>query len=443
MNILLLHPKAEIREVLAFPLESQLSATVLGAENGAAARAIADDKKFVPDVLVSENTAEIQNFFAGHAVKGDFVLCANAEPEASPAMPGLNYLGTALYQDLAPHLVRILSTRNESSSVYPFTRISTPLLLKMNPLAADIYVRLSAVKYVKLFSQNDEFDERDLSRYRDEKKVDYLHIRTGDAGVFTNKLLEELKKLLASIPAGKIAAADPVADVVETIHELIARVGVTEEVAEAVKSSVAVTMKALGDFPAFSDILKNVSESNGKYIGKHTVLLTSVACAIACAMDWYSEATFEKLTMAAFMHDAALSDHDLCAVKDLGEFEKTFKGKFNQSQISEYRSHPERAALLLGHFKVMPPEVDKIVAQHHEHPMGSGFPAALSSNYLTPLSSLFIIAHDLTDYILDHPDDFNMDHFLDSFEKKYSAGHFKKIAKVLGSVEMFGNASPD
>jgi HD-GYP domain-containing protein (c-di-GMP phosphodiesterase class II) len=218
-------------------------------------------------------------------------------------------------------------------------------------------------------------------------------------------------------------------------------VGVTEEVAEAVKSSVAVTLKALGDFPALGEIIKNVTEGTGQYIGKHTMLLTNVSCAIACAMDWYSEATFEKLTLAAFMHDAALTDSGLCAVKDLGEFEKVYKGKYNQGQISEYRSHPERAVLLLGHFKVMPAEVDKIVAQHHEHPMGSGFPAALSSNYLTPLSSLFIIAHDLTDYILDHPNDFNMDHFLDAFEKKYSVGHFKKIAKVLGSVEIFPEAT--
>lgn len=442
MNILLLHPKAEIREMLAFPLESQLSATMLGADSGVNGRTLAQEKKFVPDVVVAENMAEIQAFFGDMPGKGDFILCDTAEPAYAPTAPGLNFLGTALYADLAANLLRLLASRNENSSVYPFTRISTSLLLKMNPLAADIYVRLSAMKYVKLFNQNDVFDNNDLQRYREQKKLDYLYIRTGDTREFAKQLLAELKKMLETIPAGDLKAAAPVADVIETIHDLIAKVGITEEVAAAVKSSVDVTMKAMGDFPALGEILKTVTGATGKYIGKHTMLLTSVSCAIACAMDWYSEATFEKLTMAAFMHDAALSDHELCAVKDLGEFEKIYKGKFNQGQIAEYRGHPERAVLLLGHFKVLPPEVDKIVAQHHEHPMGSGFPAQLSSNYLTPLSSLFIIAHDLTDYILDHPDDFDIDAFLESFEKKYSAGHFKKIAKVLASVELFPEGSP-
>jgi HD-GYP domain-containing protein (c-di-GMP phosphodiesterase class II) len=83
--------------------------------------------------------------------------------------------------------------------------------------------------------------------------------------------------------------------------------------------------------------------------------------------------------------------------------------------------------------------VDKVIAQHHEHPMGSGFPAGLSSNYISPLSSLFIIAHDLTDYILDNKKNFNVDEFLAAFDNKYSSGHFKKIAKVLAETDFLPN----
>lgn len=441
MRLLLLHSQAEIREMLAFPLESNLGATTLAAESGAAGRALTEEKKFVPDVFIAESPKEITAYFgADKPANADFILCTNDAKAAPAAIPGLNFLGYALNADLAPNLIKLLQKKVPAESAEPagdHTRINTSLLLKMNPLAADIYVRINPTKHVKLFNKNDQFDENDLKKYRDQKKVDYLYIRKADSQVFTQRLLEEIKKIIDATKPGDVSSQETVGDVVETIHDLINTVGVTEEVQQAVKGSVDAAMKSMGDFPELGAILKNLTEGTGKYIGRHTMLLTNVSCAIAVAMDWYSDATFEKLTMASFMHDAPLTNQELCAVKDLTEFEKKFKGKFNTAQIQEYKGHPERAVMLLGHFKEVPAEVDKIIAQHHEHPMGSGFPAALSSNYITPLSSLFIVAHDLTDYILDEGKNFNIDNFLNVFEKKYSAGNFKKIAKVLATTQIF------
>ncbi len=440
MKILILHSQAEVRDKLAFPLESGLAATSLAAPSGAEAKAIAEAKQFVPTVIVAENVNEVLNFWdAGKSsMSVDFALCESSDPNPPPAIPGLRFLGYASLQDLAGNLLKLLQPiATAPAEDVAFTRINTSLLLEMNPLAADIYVRLSTTKFLKLFQRDDEFDENDLSRYRDQKKIDYLYIRREDCAIFAEKLVIELQKLLATAVPADLNANQTVESAVETIHQLIQKVGVTKEVQDAVNVSVQVAMKTMGDFPALGPILKRLNEDTGQYIGRHTMLLTNVSCAIAVCMDWYSDATFEKLTMASFLHDATLSDQDLCAVKDLSEFEKVYRGKFSQAQQIEYRRHPEKALMLLGQFKKNIPEVDKIIVQHHEHPMGSGFPAALSSNYISPLSSLFIVAHDLTDYIIDEKEKFNIDEFLAKFEKKYSSGQFKKIAKKLSEVELF------
>lgn len=441
MNILLVHSKPEIREIVAFPLEGKLSAVTHGVSNEAEALEVL--KKVSPDVVVAENSSAATALLAKLTFTrpARLVLCDNTKGAAPAAIPGLTFLGFALHENLVENLLQLLTpaaTADLAEGANPYCRINTALLLKTNPLAADIYIRLSPTKYVKLFQKNDEFDNNDLQRYREQKKIDYLYLLKDDCSLLMTSLLGELDKMLsANPPPSTQTATETVENVVETIHELIDKIGVTEEVQKAVQSSVKITMKAMGDFPQLSEIMKMVQDANGKYIGRHTMLLTHIACSMAVCMDWYSESTFEKLTMAAFFHDAPLKDHDLCAVKELSEFEKQHKGKFNLSQVQEYKAHPEKAVMLLGHFKEMPAEVDKIILQHHEHPMGSGFPGQLSSNYITPLSSLFIVSHDLTDYILDREGKFDIDEFLAAFEKKYSSGNFKKIAKQLSEVELF------
>jgi hypothetical protein len=448
MQILLIQEKVEVREMLTFPLESALSATCVTAPNGTEARELSAIRNYIPEVVVADNFEEILKFSTDNTLVPEFsfMLCVQAEQAAPAALPGKKFLGYALYADLGANILRILKKEFQTPLPDPnvplsYTRISTPLLLKMNPLSADVYIRLSGTHYVKLFQKDDHFGEDDLQKYQVKKKLDYLHVRQDECRTIALKLVEEIKKLLPLAAPGEKTSANALAEMVTTIHDLIAEVGVTAEIQEAVKGSVQVALKSMGEFPELAQVLKTVSDSNGKYIGRHTMLLTNIACAMAVCMEWYSDATFEKLTMAAFMHDAALTDHELCAVKDLGEFEKLHKGKFTLAQIQEYKGHPERAVLLLGHFKEVPPEVDKVIAQHHEHPMGSGFPNSLSSNYISPLSSLFIIAHDLTDYILDNEKNFDVDQFLSANENKYSSAHFKKIAKVLSETDFLPEAA--
>lgn len=429
--------------MLRFPLEGKFSAVAMGAADEKESQSILKEKKFVPNFIIAENTPDTLSLLAKlqaeHSLSAKLVLCNATASSPPPAeMPGLKFIGYAAQDDLLKNLELIIQSQSapQVDEVKPdYCRINTALLLKFNPLAANIYIRLSPTKFVHMFQKNDVFDENDLKRYRDQKKVDYLYLKNEDSGIFLNKLVEELKKMLsANPPPSPIAAAETVGSAVETIHSLIDQFGVTEEVQEAVKGSVDVTLKTMGDYPELGDVLKNIKDHNGKYIGHHSMVLTNIACALAVELDWVSDATFEKLTMAAFMHDAALSDHDLCAVKGLADFEKLHKGKFTPAQMQAYRTHPEKSAMMLNHFKDLPAEVDKIVMQHHEHPMGSGFPAQVTGNYISPLGSLFIVAHDLTDYLIDKNGDMDVDDFLEIHKNKYSAGNFKKIAKALSDM---------
>jgi hypothetical protein len=80
--------------------------------------------------------------------------------------------------------------------------------------------------------------------------------------------------------------------------------------------------------------------------------------------------------------------------------------------------------------------VDIIVQQHHERPNGSGFPRGLLFNYISPLSSLFIVAHDLTQEILFKRASFSLPNFIVEKKAVLNQGNFKKVFAALEKVKL-------
>ena len=187
----------------------------------------------------------------------------------------------------------------------------------------------------------------------------------------------------------------------------------------------------MGDFPALSKVLERMHNERAQYIPAHSMMTAHLACAIAVAMDWYSDVTFQKLTCAAFLHDVAIRDHVLCAVKSLAELETIHVGKFSTKLVQEYKNHPKRGAQLVSQFKEIGGEVDKVVLQHHEHPLGTGFPDSLNHTHITPLAAVFIVAHDIVDYAYDHDGKVDIENFILENETKLQSGNFKKVLKGL------------
>ncbi len=430
----------DVRDLLTFPLEARLKAQVTPVASVDDAIAALLSETFL--VLVTDSNAEnLAKIGAAAKEKGGVkvVICVSGADTKIAPVDGVEILGTALAgPSLVDSIVDVVEKSGIKPDEYPaegedanFVRIRTNLLMRMSPLPVGVFIRLSASKYVKLFSPEDVFDSEDLKKYRDKKNVQHFFVPKENADVFVGRLNEQLKQLLAMENISLSENQTQMEESVDAMQNLITSLGITDEVREVVQSNVDVTMKAMGEFPELGNILKNLHANQTSYIASHSLMLAHVACALAVGVDWYSEATFQKLTMAAFLHDTTLQNNDLCRVKDLQEFEKKYKGQFTSKQISDYKAHPEKAALMIAQFKEVGAEVDKIILQHHEHPYGTGFPGALNASYISPLASLFIVAHDMVDHLFDRNGTPDIEEFLLENEKKYAQGNFKKVAKAI------------
>jgi len=315
-----------------------------------------------------------------------------------------------------------------------YVAVSTPLFLRATPLVTDTFVKLSGSKFLKILHKGDLFTYGDLKKYQ-AKKISHLYVPKTSIGALQEKLSMEMEILLGGMSREPRAEPTKGTDSVEAFHDLARNLGFTREVQELVKRSMTEVVEEMQKSPSLAGILANMELAKEKYIAAHSQMLAEVSCALAIAMEWGSDMSLKKIAMAALLHDMSLDDHNLCRVKSAAEFDER-QGEFTTLQVEEYKSHTKRAAVLIQGMKEVPADVDKIVYQHHELPTGTGFPEAVSHFHIHPLAATLMVAHDLVDWVIDHPGPVDMPAFAEAHRQKYSVGVFKKILKALEALQV-------
>ena len=335
------------------------------------------------------------------------------------------------------------------------SRIQPRLLLSANPLQADIYVKLSQKKFVRIMEAGFDFDRDDFDHFYLKKRFDYLYIKQEDALIFSKKLHENVLKKLSPIvvPDSAVPADSRVEGVVEiqklevpdrmrliqslesdlvgqldAIHQVTDRLGFTQQVQRVTRQCVMDTFQMIQKMPKLSMLLLQFSIHKERYISQHQ-------------MGWNSDGTGQKLVFAAFLHDISLKNQDLAKVQTLVEIELR-KAEFTIQELADFKDHPTVCAGIARIFKEIPADVDSLIAQHHERPDGSGFPRGISHLRIGALSALFIMCHDLVDTLLKknsstlEVSEIAISEFVLSRATIYDRGSFKRILNFIYQLKL-------
>lgn len=330
----------------------------------------------------------------------------------------------------------------DSSSEYwdsDFCRIQVEILPKVAPLNVDIYIKLSEQKLLKIFRKGDVFDLNDLDRYLNQKKIHFFYIKNSDVGEFLDHLALHIELVIkegnVKLPIARSSAFQTAAGANEALQEIIKSIGPSSHVQELIESNVKLAIKSIGAHPKLRDYLNILSQDKTKYISEHSFMVGQIACVIASMMEWNSDATFTKLSLAAFFHDLVLRNPELAAIDNLTDLEK-YKRQFTDAEIKSYKLHPIASAELIQMMKDIPQDVENIVLQHHERPDGTGFPRGLTNSQILPLSAIFIVAHDITQYAITHGKRYDLSSYIATAKEKFNQGNFRKTLRVLEEVEI-------
>lgn len=443
MRILLVENEPELRQLVLFMLESKFGAEVIEAESGNEAIEKLQMNKNI-DLVVSNyempkgTGADIYRYLQDQTVDIPFILCSANRLDQLPEFKDKTIYGFVekpfINKPLSEIITQFVSASKKPIQYTPpripgFSRIKITSLQMMSALACDLYLKLSGEKYVKVVREGDFFEKDDYDRFN-KKGVEYLYLPQESAELFLTKLTHEV----LSLRSAKVGTSNEVQlitrHIQNLIHELSLDLGFTPEVQELTKSNVNLALNVIGGNKKLSELLQPMLENNDAYITSHSIALAHVACGLATKMQWPTENTLFKLTLAAFLHDITLSNQEVAQFRTEEALLQSLinSKKFSEEEVAAYKKHPINAALIASQFREIPPDVDTIIAQHHELPDGKGFPNHLNHLKIFPLACLFIVAHDLVSYFWVNKGQFKMDDFLKLNEERYSVGHFKKIA---------------
>jgi response regulator RpfG family c-di-GMP phosphodiesterase len=458
MRILLVEDEPDMREPLVFLCESLGDVEVIEAGSGNEAIRILEKRKDI-DAIVSDYTmpqgtgGDLYKHVKASGLQIPFVLCSAHRPESLKEFKDEKIAGFVekpFVNEPLKHLLLQLIAKKEASQLLKggtsaeasaqggdipgFCRIRLVSLKRMSTLAADLYLKLGEKKYVKIVNRGDCFEWDDLDRFA-AKGIEYLYLPKESAAVFLEKLTREvlsLKSAKENSPKESRALSKKIQSIV---HELSMDLGFTPEVQELAKANVSLALSTLESIPELRELLREVLQDRSNYSSAHSVAVGNIACGIALQMKWPSDNTLFKLALAAFLHDITLSNQELAQVRDEEEllFHVLQSKKFTETEVHAFREHPQKAASLVAKFENIPPDVDTIIAQHHEMPDGKGFPGRLVSARISPLACVFIIAHDIVSEYWRKEDAFDIGAFLQSREAQYSSGYFKKIALSIAT----------
>jgi HD-GYP domain-containing protein (c-di-GMP phosphodiesterase class II)/CheY-like chemotaxis protein len=441
LKVLFLEDDPQLLDRIAFVLESIKEIDVVRASDRHQAISLI---KSSPDpfhlIIIDYHHAaltslnELQKAAAGI----DCILCVESLKNP-PITAGWNIFAT-VERSFAPRLLHLQVEHWSRTKIPPledespenYVRIKTKLLIDISPLLSDIYARLSERKYIKIFREGDVFDTNDLSRYAQQKKIEYMYLRADKSQEFIHKYIQFIEQ---HIREAKSLSMDEISfmhgSIHESVQELTDKLGFTRDVQALAKSQVQLTLKTMGRKPSLKSIMQHLESKRGLYSAEHCFMTGYVACAIASHLEWGSETTFHKLTLASFMHDISLADERLV---DCETIEEVKERGLSLEAVEIFRRHPAKVADMIRQMSEIPPDVDSIVAQHHELPDGSGFPRGISARNISPLAMIFIVSHAITKDVLLNPDQFSLKTCLEKLNERFPQSHFKKVLTAAGDL---------
>ncbi len=439
MNVLVFHANPEVLKMIAFCLESQMG---VNAHQGSTFADIVD--LFLNDtgvdLVVAGQNAESEKLFKYIlSTNGStpFILVGDNLKEAA-TYPELNIMGKLNHTEIPHNLISLIKgnfkTITQSQEDEEYCRIHTELLLRVVPLASDIYIRLSKSKFVKIFQSGSKFTKEEYEKYMVRRQINYFYIKKTECQEFLTKLNQDLSQLIQDSSVGDQELFQNVNDIQEVVGQLSGKLGFTEEVQDLVKKNMKLTMKAIGQSKKLTKIISDSQLKGKNYLSSHSVMMASVACSIAAEMKWTSDRTFEKLVLASLLHDIHFQNPDLAKLGKKSEIESV-KESLSEEDYKLIMGHPIKCANLLKMMSEVPSDVDIIVLQHHEYPDGTGFPKGLLAHQISPLSALLIISHELVETMIKKRLNFTLTEFLTSHAHLFTSAAFKKIGKALGQSE--------
>ena len=320
---------------------------------------------------------------------------------------------------------------NENANQY----LSLPLILLLHfkNLGGNIFIRLVSGRYLKMFRKEDTITEEDIHKLA-KRQVSFLYIEKSNAHDIIKIILkneEAVTKALSNRQVLNFVTPDQMKKKMERIDKIMP---LNNDEVKAMELNIQEALKTIEQIPKFSKFIKffKIDPKESEYFSSHIQLTCRLACGLAKQMGMGNLQTIKKFVFAAYLHDISLvKSPKLAEVNTQSKLNK-MKSSLKKEEIDLILNHHQDSADISVKFQGVPLEVDTIIKQHHE--ISDGICASKPVAEVSLFSAIFIICHDLADYIF-----FNNKWTVNDFilEKKgdYTKGSLLRVYEEMDKQE--------
>ena len=449
ISFLVVSTSPYMRGILKFVLETLLLADVTELESEEKALSFLKNVDHQPSMIVYDynpNTYLLEDFVGFLKENSKFVrivvLVDEIRAEGKEILKEIHQVKLMQESDLPGKLVE------EAQAIFadsPFIndaaycRIDIDFLAKLDGINKNLFIRLGQDKFIKIFNEDDNTNILDVKKYKD-KGIQYLYVSRETAEWVLSQIRKQINIFLKAnnfrfVLRGASDSAEKRYE--QKILRINDEVHVDADFKQTIDKAVENIRSIVLNDQNIDHILTVLKEHKNEYaLFTQKMNLTSIiSCLMAKQLAWISKTTINKLVYASVLCDITLAVRpELMKIQNMVEFEER-KHELSDEEQKIYLTHPKDSAnLLKRYFSAAPPDTDVLVYQHHEQPDGNGFPLRIKAESISPLSALFIVANDFSNYFLldDEP---TMDDFLLKCQSRYDFVNFRKILKALEKVK--------
>jgi HD-GYP domain-containing protein (c-di-GMP phosphodiesterase class II) len=317
-----------------------------------------------------------------------------------------------------------------------YKKIKIKRVLNFNEIVCDVFIKLSSKKYIKIINKEEKFDHEHVIKYMN-KNIRYLYVHVESyqslMNSFSNLVMKRFEQVIKTNKSGPLRTMAELSSYQMCLDQA-RELGIDENMSKNINEAIEANLKTLTSDTSFSQLLKNIQNA-GPYLAGHSLLLSFVCGKISSQTEWNTRLALQKLALASMLHDAVFESDDFLI--QIREITPELKKELSKKDYEKVFEHPTKAGGIVANAKNLVPDVDTIIAQHHETPDGTGFPRGISALNISPLSTIFIIAEDFVDRVFGKKTaEIDMEKIHLEFESRYRKGNFKK------SLDAFIKAFP-
>jgi hypothetical protein len=252
-----------------------------------------------------------------------------------------------------------------------------------NTFPYDIHLEITSTQYIKILSANKNYTISTLSAYA-KKNVKVLYIKKDDQIKY---LEEESLKCLKALKKISIQSNDVFIVLLRSIticHQYMLALGVNPTILSLANAITDLSINVSDSFRDLKPLLKAYPFLY-EGIASKSLLTLLIADKLCKKMGWDSITTKKKLAMSALLHDYSLPDESLSKINYISDPRLQ---NYDDAKIDNFYNHPIIISEIASQFTMFP-DIDYIIAYHHELPQKKGFPAQPPQAKLTAICGVF------------------------------------------------------